>query len=68
MECRAYLESINENSKCTPPINFRYGENAKRNDPCPCLSGLKFKKCCINLSAHNMALKLDANLNKRKNK
>lgn len=23
--------------------------DSERNDPCPCGSGLKFKKCCINL-------------------
>ncbi len=27
---------------CTPPL----GRAARRNDPCPCLSGRKFKKCC----------------------
>ncbi|MEM7532351.1 MAG: SEC-C domain-containing protein [Chloroflexota bacterium] len=28
-----------------PPISRR---NVKRNDPCPCGSGRKFKKCCMN--------------------
>lgn len=27
-------------------INFKY-PNAKRNEPCPCGSGRKFKKCCF---------------------
>lgn len=28
----------------------RQGPKVGRNDPCPCQSGKKFKKCCINLS------------------
>lgn len=33
-----------------PPITYRRvrKHSAKRNDPCPCGSGKKFKKCCIN--------------------
>jgi uncharacterized protein YchJ len=27
------------------------GEKVGRNDPCPCLSGKKFKKCCLNKEA-----------------
>ncbi|HSF23252.1 MAG TPA: SEC-C metal-binding domain-containing protein, partial [Blastocatellia bacterium] len=26
--------------------SFRAGPKAGRNDPCPCGSGKKFKKCC----------------------
>jgi len=33
------------------PLSGYYGHEPKyragRNEPCPCLSGLKFKKCCI---------------------
>lgn len=27
---------------------IRVGEAVGRNDPCPCGSGLKYKKCCMN--------------------
>jgi hypothetical protein len=30
----------------TPVFNIRTGEKIGRNDPCPCNSGKKFKKCC----------------------
>lgn len=26
-----------------------------RNDPCPCLSGLKFKKCCLDRKNRQLA-------------
>ncbi len=29
-------------------IDFRSGNKIGRNDPCPCGSGKKFKKCCLN--------------------
>lgn len=29
-----------------PPARQRIGQKAGRNDPCPCGSGRKFKKCC----------------------
>jgi hypothetical protein len=32
--------------KETPVFNIRTGEKVGRNDPCPCNSGRKFKKCC----------------------
>ena len=28
------------------PDGIRTGPKTGRNQPCPCLSGLKFKKCC----------------------
>ena len=31
-----------------PPI-VRQGRKIGRNDPCPCHSGKKFKKCCIDI-------------------
>ena len=30
----------------SPPTTFRRGQRIARNDPCPCGSGKKFKKCC----------------------
>ena len=29
-----------------PVININNVQKAGRNDPCPCGSGLKYKKCC----------------------
>ena len=31
-----------------PPTPIRSKPKVGRNDPCPCGSGLKFKKCCLN--------------------
>jgi SWIM/SEC-C metal-binding protein len=31
-----------------PPTIKRNKPKVGRNDPCPCGSGLKFKKCCLN--------------------
>jgi hypothetical protein len=31
----------------TPPTTIRRGERVGRNDPCPCGSGKKYKKCCL---------------------
>ena len=31
-----------------PPIPLRHASKVGRNDPCPCGSGLKYKKCCLN--------------------
>jgi len=33
----------------------------QRNNPCPCGSGLKFKRCCINISPDEIAKKREAN-------
>lgn len=30
-----------------PPTTIRSKPRVGRNDPCPCGSGLKFKKCCL---------------------
>lgn len=40
---KQYLEQVEpiRDSKVNPKIN--------RNDPCPCGSGLKYKKCCMNI-------------------
>jgi SWIM/SEC-C metal-binding protein len=33
-----------------PSTGIRVSEVPGRNDPCPCGSGLKYKKCCMNKS------------------
>lgn len=43
-ECESFLEKA-ENGK--PKIIFQKIKSVKRNDPCPCGSGKKFKKCCM---------------------
>ena len=35
-----------EESGESPPTTLRRGQRISRNDPCPCGSGKKFKKCC----------------------
>ena len=35
-----------ENKQEAPPTTFRRSQRIARNDPCPCGSGKKFKKCC----------------------
>ena len=35
-----------ENKQESPPTTFRRSQRIARNDPCPCGSGKKFKKCC----------------------
>jgi len=34
-----------------PPVPALAGPKVGRNDPCPCGSGKKFKKCCADLPA-----------------
>ncbi len=36
--------------------------NVKRNDPCPCGSGAKFKNCCIDKAEAKMRADRDAKL------
>ncbi len=31
-----------------PNLEIRIADKVGRNEPCPCGSGLKYKKCCIN--------------------
>jgi len=45
MDCNTKLSNIK--TECLPPKN-NYKSKVHRNDGCPCGSGLKFKKCCIN--------------------
>ena len=43
------LAEYNGNTFCSlPPVNpdVRTTTKVDRNDPCPCGSGLKYKKCC----------------------
>jgi len=35
----------------TPTQMARRPPKVGRNEPCPCGSGIKFKKCCLNLNA-----------------
>jgi len=37
--------------KLNPPVTLQNKQRVGRNDPCPCGSGKKFKKCCINKSS-----------------
>lgn len=30
-----------------------YGKKTQRNEPCPCGSGLKYKKCCLEKTENN---------------
>jgi len=34
-----------------PPVTLQNTQRVGRNDPCPCGSGKKFKKCCLNKSS-----------------
>ena len=46
-EKSAHPESEQE-EKATPEVNvYHPGPKIGRNDPCPCGSGKKYKKCCI---------------------
>jgi len=36
-----------------PPAPIRAEPRVGRNDPCPCGSGLKFKKCCLKKDDQN---------------
>jgi len=41
-------EDISDVERLLNPPTIRKGEpKVGRNDPCPCGSGLKFKKCCL---------------------
>jgi uncharacterized protein len=45
-----------EEQRPTPPVaNTRTSNAPGRNDPCPCGSGLKYKKCCMGKSAVRLA-------------
>jgi uncharacterized protein YecA (UPF0149 family) len=36
----------------TPPVPYHAPPKIGRNDPCPCGSGKKYKKCCLGAGAH----------------
>ena len=38
-------------SEPNPPVTLQNTQRVGRNDPCPCGSGKKFKKCCLNKSS-----------------
>src|SRR5437868_4524262 len=51
--CREhFIVSHNELCFCRRRAILPLGERVKpgRNDPCPCGSGLKFKRCCLNVA------------------
>lgn len=37
---------------------MREGQKVRRNDPCPCGSGKKFKNCCINSGKYNRLVEM----------
>ena len=43
---KARKVSYGEPSKVSRPVPERKGQKIGRNDPCPCGSGKKYKKCC----------------------
>lgn len=42
--------------KLNPPVTLQNKQRVGRNSPCPCGSGKKFKKCCMNKSSGNPLL------------
>ncbi|MDG2285973.1 MAG: SEC-C metal-binding domain-containing protein [Alphaproteobacteria bacterium] len=38
-------------AKANPAVTIQNKQKVGRNDPCPCGSGKKFKKCCIHKSS-----------------
>jgi len=44
----ALKDAFEEASSGKPKPIVRPGSRLKRNDPCPCGSGKKYKKCCLN--------------------
>ncbi len=42
------LSSFNQKGKASQAPIVRSGPKVGPNDPCPCASGKKFKKCCEN--------------------
>jgi len=49
--CRPFLTELASLLGHTPPVqdtNAQASPKVGRNDPCPCGSGLKYKKCCMN--------------------
>ena len=46
-----YLESLRDDGSVRGETFRKRSADIGRNDPCPCGSGLKFKKCCLPLIA-----------------
>lgn len=44
----ALMDAFEEAASGKPKPIVRPGSRLKRNDPCPCGSGKKYKKCCLN--------------------
>ena len=47
-----WLERRGDHAPVTQPVR-RIAPRVGRNDPCPCGSGKKYKKCCLHCCAHN---------------
>ena len=45
---RALNDAFEEAASGKPKPIVRPGSRLRRNDPCPCGSGKKYKKCCLN--------------------
>ncbi len=48
---RAFRDSYLEEASGKPKPVVRAGARIGRNDPCPCGSGKKYKRCCLNASS-----------------
>ena len=42
-----HLLDLNEENADSTPSHVRQAPKVGRNDPCPCGSGRKYKKCCL---------------------
>jgi hypothetical protein len=54
------LMSFNRNQEAPPQVqpnhaHIKANKKVGRNDPCPCNSGKKFKKCCLNKTKHHQS-------------
>jgi len=45
---QSLLKALNSDDRPIHPSDFTVKANVGRNDPCPCGSGKKYKKCCLN--------------------
>ena len=44
---QAILPGLACAARAQPPVRSPVGNGPRRNDPCPCGSGLKYKRCCL---------------------
>jgi transposase-like protein len=52
---RTFPNTSEQESDFSTPVPTRHVDKVGRNEPCPCGSGQKYKKCCLNLSAAGKA-------------